>query len=97
MKKFNKLLRLMSVAADLTLEVIVLISGVWVTLIPAGLFIFFHIRAWRDTDATLPLFERFNETIRATFWENIAVLALVIVLRNITYWVIKYCKEKDSE
>ena len=87
----------MSLAADLTLHTLVFICGVWVSLIPMGLLIFFYGRAWRATDAALTFYERFNLTIKATFWETMAVLALMIVLRNITYWAIKHSNETDSE
>ncbi len=97
MKKFKKLLRLMSYAADLTLYTVVFICGIWISLIPIGLVIFFYSRAWRATDVTLTFYERLNLTIKATFWETLAALALMIVLRNITYWAIRYAKEKESE
>ena len=87
----------MSHAADLTLHTVVFICGIWVSLIPMGLLIFFYSRAWRATDATLTFYERFNLTIKATFWEVLAALALMIVLRNITYCVIKYLNATDSE
>ncbi len=87
----------MSYAADLTLHTLVFICGVWISLIPIGLVIFFYRRAWRATDATLTFHERIDQVIRASFWETMAALALMIVLRNITYWAIKYSKEKESE
>ena len=87
----------MSHAADLTLITLEFIFGVWVALIPMGLLIFFHVRAWRATDVALPTIERFNQTIRATLWESLAVLALIIVLRNFTYWFSKYLEERDSD
>ena len=87
----------MSYAADLTLYIVLFISGIWVICIPMGLVIFFYRRAWRVTDATLAFQERFDLTVKATFWETLAALALMIVLRNIMRLAIRYVKEKESE
>ncbi len=87
----------MSYAADLTLYIVVFICGVWVSFIPIGLVIFFYRRAWRATDATLAFHERFDLTVKATFWETLAALALMIVLRNITRLAMRYAKEKEAE
>ena len=87
----------MSHAADLTLHFVVFVCGVWINLIPLGLFIYCNTKAWKATDPTLTAFERFNETIHATYWENILVIVLIIVLRKFTYWVVNRAKEIVSE
>ncbi len=87
----------MSHAADLTLYFVVFICGIWINLIPLGVFIYFNSKAWRATDPTLPMFERFNQTIHATFWENILVIVIIIVLRKFSFWVFKKAKEIESK
>ena len=97
MKKFNKLLRLMSHASDIMLIIVEFICGVCVSLLPIGFFIYFNLTAWRTTDATLPTVERLDQTLRETFWENIFVFVLMIAVRKFMYSVLKYSRETESE
>ncbi len=87
----------MSDAAYYVLITVEFIFGIWVSLIPIGLALYFNIKAWHTTDPLLSNFERFRETIRATFWENLLVFALMIVLRKIIYWTIDYSKKLESD
>ncbi len=87
----------MSDAAYFVLITVEFIFGLWVSLIPIGLAIYFNVKAWNTTDPLLSNFERFRETIKSTFWENLLVLALMIVLRKIIYWAIEYSKKLESE
>ncbi len=87
----------MSDAAYFMLITVEFIFGLWVSLIPIGLAIYFNVKAWHTTDPLLSNFERFRETIKSTFWENLLVLALMIVLRKIIYWAIEYSKKIESE
>ncbi len=66
-------------------------------MVPLGLMVFVHVRAWRQTDHTLSNFERFNQTIHYAFWETVLLLVLVIVLRKIVNWAIKYYEKKEKE
>ncbi len=97
MNKFNRLMKLMSDAAYFVLITVEFICGIWVSLIPIGVFLYFNVKAWNMTDPTLSTFERFNETIKATFWENILVIVLMIVIRKLVRWAVEYSKKIKSE
>lgn len=87
----------MSDAAYFVLITVEFIFGIWVSLIPIGLAIYFNVKAWHTTDPMLSNFERFRETIRISFWENILVFVLMIVLHKLIYWAIAYSKKIESE
>ena len=87
----------MSDAAYFVLITVEFIFGIWVSLIPIGLAIYFFLKAWHLTDPVLTNFERFRETINYIFWESLLVLVLMIVLRKIIYWAIDYSKKLESE
>ena len=87
----------MAHASSLMLILVEFICGVWICLIPIGFFIYFNVTAWQTTDATLPTIERLNQTLHATFWENIVVLVLIIAVRNFMYSAVKHSRETESE
>ena len=90
-------MKLMADAAYFVLITVEFIFGIWVCLIPLGLGIYFFLKAWSLTDPVLSNFERFNETIRAIFWESLLVFVLMIVIRKIVYWAIEYSKRIESD
>lgn len=80
----------MAFAADMTLSTIVFICGIWLVLIPMGLMIFVNVKAWHRTDPTLSDFERFNQAISSSFWENVLIFELSIVLQKVMRWAFRY-------
>ena len=84
-------------ASDLTLITLEFIFGIWVAMIPLGLLIYCHVKAWRATDVALSNLERFKQMINNTVWESFLVLLLMIVLRKLMISAMKYARELEDE